>query len=379
MVSKLDKKGKVDAGKYGTEGYFTFSGSVKRANSSTLSVEIGKTETGLLTFTVSGTADATFKVSSTGSSNSSDFILRNADGNGVVAKGAKEALVVVTGTNATEIKNEGLKEGTYTVCNPASATNDRGIRLLSATVSETTGGSKPARADWSTVEVPTVISAVQSTDNKNYIEEIISGIVGYDGADALSVAMINADGEVAATQNAATNGTEHSVFFTPAASGTYTFSVKAIRADEEDKQGTETKSCEFVLPLTKPVIKGVTCQGGGKAKVAWNAVKEAEKYLVTVDGAYTTDGKSIEKEVTAPTTDTVVEGLKVDQEAVIYVTAVRGDDNKLSDGFSKKIVDEVQYEWAFTYYGPSASSSKNKYEGDATTGTVKVVADAGGG
>lgn len=379
VVSKLDKKGKVDAGKYGTEGYFTFSGSVKRANSSTLSVEIGKTETGLLTFTVSGTADATFKVSSTGSTNSSDFILRNADGNGVVAKGAKEALVVVTGTNATEIKYEGLKEGTYTVCNPASATNDRGIRLLSATVSETTGGSKPARADWSTVEVPTVISAVQSTDNKNNIEVKISGNVGYDGADALSVAMINADGEVAATQNAATNGTEHSVFFTPAASGTYTFSVKAIRADEEDKQGTETKSCEFVLPLTKPVIKGVTCQGGGKAKVAWNAVKEAEKYLVTVDGAYTTDGKSIEKEVTAPTTDTVVEGLKVDQEAVIYVTAVRGDDNKLSDGFSKKIVDEVQYEWAFTYYGPSASSSKNKYEGDATTGTVKVVADAGGG
>lgn len=379
VVSKLDKKGKVDAGKYGTEGYFTFSGSVKRANSSTLSVEIGKTETGLLTFTVSGTADATFKVSSTGSTNSSDFILRNADGNGVVAKGAKEALVVVTGTNATEIKYEGLKEGTYTVCNPASATNDRGIRLLSATVSETTGGSKPARADWSTVEVPTVISAVQSTDNKNNIEVKISGNVGYDGADALSVTMINADGEVAATQNAATNGTEHSVSFTPAASGTYTFSVKAIRADEEDKQGTETKSCEFVLPLTKPVIKGVTCQGGGKAKVAWNAVKEAEKYLVTVDGAYTTDGKSIEKEVTAPTTDTVVEGLKVDQEAVIYVTAVRRDDNKLSDGFSKKIVDEVQYEWAFTYYGPSASSSKNKYEGDATTGTVKVVADAGGG
>lgn len=379
VVSKLDKKGKVDAGKYGTEGYFTFSGSVKRANSSTLSVEIGKTETGLLTFTVSGTADATFKVSSTGSTNSSDFILRNADDNGVVAKGAKEALVVVTGTNATEIKYEGLKEGTYTVCNPASATNDRGIRLLSATVSETTGGSKPARADWSTVEVPTVISAVQSTDNKNNIEVKISGNVGYDGADALSVTMINADGEVAATQNAATNGTEHSVSFTPAASGTYTFSVKAIRADEEDKQGTETKSCEFVLPLTKPVIKGVTCQGGGKAKVAWNAVKEAEKYLVTVDGAYTTDGKSIEKEVTAPTTDTVVEGLKVDQEAVICVTAVRGDDNKLSDGFSKKIVDEVQYEWAFTYYGPSASSSKNKYEGDATTGTVKVVADAGGG
>ena len=203
--------------------------------------------------------------------------------------------------------------------------------------------------------------------------------IGYDGADKIAVTMFDAQGKEIETKNSSKEGSEVTVSFTPAASGTYTFSVKAIRADEEDKQGTETKSCEFVLPLTKPVIKGVTCQGGGKAKVAWNAVKEAEKYLVTVDGAYTTDGKSIEKEVTAPATDTVVEGLKVDQEAVIYVTAVRGDDKMTSAGFSKKIVDEVQYEWAFTYYGPSASSSKNKYEGDATTGTVKVVADAGGG
>ena len=379
VVSKLEQNVKIDAGKYGTEGYFTFSGSVKRAKSSTLSAELDKAEKGLLTFTVSGTADATFKVSSTGSDKSSVIILKDAAGDGVVAKGKEEALIVVAGTSATEIKYEGLKAGDYTLCSPLNEAYDRGFRLYSATVSETTGGSKPARADWSTVEVPTVISAAQSADNKNNIEVKISGNVGYDGADALSVTMINADGEVAATQNAATKGTEHSVSFTPAASGTYTFSVKAIRADEEDKQGTETKSCEFVLPLTKPVIKGVTCQGGGKAKVAWNAVKEAEKYLVTVDGAYTTDGKSIEKEVTAPATDTVVEGLKVDQEAVIYVTAVRGDDKMTSAGFSKKIVDEVQYEWAFTYYGPSASSSKNKYEGDATTGTVKVVADAGGG
>ena len=379
VVSKLEQNVKIDAGKYGTEGYFTFSGSVKRAKSSTLSAELDKAEKGLLTFAVSGTADATFKVSSTGSDKSSVIILKDAAGDGVVAKGKEEALIVVAGTSATEIKYEGLKAGDYTLCSPLNEAYDRGFRLYSATVSETTGGSKPARADWSTVEVPTVISAAQSADNKNNIEVKISGNVGYDGADALSVTMINADGEVAATQNAATKGTEHSVSFTPAASGTYTFSVKAIRADEEDKQGTETKSCEFVLPLTKPVIKGVTCQGGGKAKVAWNAVKEAEKYLVTVDGAYTTDGKSIEKEVTAPATDTVVEGLKVDQEAVIYVTAVRGDDKMTSAGFSKKIVDEVQYEWAFTYYGPSASSSKNKYEGDATTGTVKVVADAGGG
>ena len=380
VILNLGKGDKIEAGKYGTDGYFTFSGSVKRASSSVYSAEIGKAETGELTFIVTGTANATFKVSSTGSTNSSDFILKDEEGNGVVAKGATEALVVVAGTDAIEIKYEGLTAGTYTVCSPASGTNNnRGFRLLSATVSETTGGSRPARADWDTVEAPTVISAAQSTDNKNNIEVKISGNVGYDGADVLTVTMLNEAGEVVATQNAATNGTEHSMKFIPAASGTYAFAVKAIRADEEDKQGAETKSCEFILPLTQPVIKGVTCLGGGKAKVAWSAVKEAEKYLVTVAGTYTTNGNSIEKEVTAPATEAEIEGLKVDQEAIVYVIAVRGADSQKSDGFKKMIVDKQQYEWAFTYYGPGASSTKNTYTGDASDGKVTIKAGEGGG
>lgn len=86
---------------------------MKRANSSTFAAEVGSVETGSLTFTVSSTANATFKVSSTGSANFSDFILKDGEGNGVTPKGATEALVVVTGTNATEIKYEGLTAGTY--------------------------------------------------------------------------------------------------------------------------------------------------------------------------------------------------------------------------------------------------------------------------
>lgn len=252
--------------------------------------------------------------------------------------------------------------------------------IFKVVVTEEAGGTvKPERKNWNEVANPVIAAAEVNAENAGQIDVKVTAEIGYDGADKIAVTMFDAQGKEIETKNSSKEGSEVTVSFTPAASGTYTFSVKAIRADEEDKQGTETKSCKFVLPLTKPVIKGVTCLGGGKAKVAWNAVKEAEKYLVTVDGAYTTDGKSIEKEVTAPATDTVVEGLKVDQEAVIYVAAVRGDDKMTSAGFSKKIVDEVQYEWAFTYYGPSTSSSKNKYEGDATTGTVKVVADAGGG
>lgn len=253
-----------------------------------------------------------------------------------------------------------------------------GNYIFKVEVTETAGGTdeKPPRAAWDTVAAPVIKSAVQ---NEGSVDVTVTAEIGYDGADKIAVTMSDDQGNPVETKNSSKEGSEATVSFAPGASGTYTFSVKAIRAEEEDKQGTETMNCTFVLPLTKPVIKGVTCLGGGTAKVAWSAVKEAEKYLVTVDGAYTANGEKIEQEVTAPTTDIVLEGLKIGQEAVINVTAVRGADQMASDGFKKNIVDEVQYEWAFTYYGPSTSSSKNKYEGDATTGTVKVLAASGGG
>ena len=367
----------------GTEDYFTLIYSAKtKVDSSSKSFDDGYSSSQRVNFgdVVSVDKNAIkFKTSNAatvkiwwaeGGDNNRQMAILN--GSGTVVAQTKETLAK-NAACCSELKVE--KAGTYYL--GSSIGNNYIFKVV---VTEEAGGTvKPERKNWSEVANPVITAAEVNAEKAGQIDVTVTAEIGYDGADKIAVTMSDAQGEEIETKNSSKEGSEATVSFTPAASGTYTFSVKAIRADEEDKQGTETKSCEFVLPLTKPVIKGVTCQGGGKAKVAWNAVKEAEKYLVTVDDAYTTDGKSIEKEVTAPTTDTVVEGLKVDQEAVIYVTAVRGDDNKLSDGFSKKIVDEVQYEWAFTYYGPSASSGKNKYEGDATTGTVKVVADAGGG
>ena len=367
----------------GTEDYFTLIYSAKtKVDSSSKSFDDGYSSSQGVNFgdVVSVDKNAIkFKTSNAatvkiwwaeGGDNNRQMAILN--GSGTVVAQTKETLAK-NAACCSELKVE--KAGSYYL--GSSIGNNYIFKVV---VTEEAGGTvKPERKNWSEVANPVITAAEVNAEKAGQIDVTVTAEIGYDGADKIAVTMFDIQGEEIETKNSSKEGSEATVSFTPAASGTYTFAVKAIRADEEDKQGTETKSCEFVLPLTQPVIKGVTCLGGGKAKVAWNDVKEAEKYLVTVDGAYTTDGKSIEKEVTAPTTDTVVEGLKVDQEAVIYVTAVRGDDNKLSDGFSKKIVDEVQYEWAFTYYGPSASSSKNKYEGDATTGTVKVVADAGGG
>ena len=384
-LTAFGEGGKADGEKEtaGTDNYFTLIYSTKtKVDSSSKTFDDGYSSSQRVSFGGVVSVDknaikfetsnaATVKIWwAEGGDNNRQMAILN--GSGTVAAQTKETLKK-NAACCSELKLE--EAGTYYL---GSIIGNNYI--FKVVVTEEAGGTvKPERKKWNEVANPVITAAEVNAENAGQIDVKVTAEIGYDGADKIAVTMFDAQGKEIETKNSSKEGSEVTVSFTPAASGTYTFSVKAIRADEEDKQGTETKSCEFVLPLTKPVIKGVTCLGGGKAKVAWNAVKEAEKYLVTVDGAYTTDGKSIEKEVTAPATDTVVEGLKVDQEAVIYVAAVRGDDKMTSAGFSKKIVDEVQYEWAFTYYGPSTSSSKNKYEGDATTGTVKVVADAGGG
>lgn len=367
----------------GTEDYFTLIYSAKtKVDSSSKSFDDGYSSSQRVNFgdVVSVDKNAIkFKTSNAatvkiwwaeGGDNNRQMAILN--GSGTVVAQTKETLAK-NAACCSELKVE--KAGTYYL--GSSIGNNYIFKVV---VTEEAGGIvKPERKNWSEVANPVITAVEVNAEKAGQIDVTVTAEIGYDGADKIAVTMSDAQGEEIETKNSSKEGSEATVSFTPAASSTYTFSVKAIRAEEEDKQGTETKSCEFVLPLTKPVIKGVTCQGGGKAKVAWNAVKEAEKYLVTVDGTYTTDGKSIEKEVTAPVTEIIIEGLKVDQEAAIYVTAVRGADQKKSDGFKKKIVDELQYEWAFTYYGPSTSSSKNKYQGDASTGTARVIANGGAG
>ena len=68
--------------------------------------------------------------------------------------------------------------------------------------------------------------------------------------------MINAAGTVVDTQSYANDASEYSVTFTPEASGEYTFSVRAIRRNETDKAGAETKTLSFTLPLVAPTITG---------------------------------------------------------------------------------------------------------------------------
>lgn len=240
--------------------------------------------------------------------------------------------------------------------------------IFKVIVTETTGGTeKPVRADWSTVENPEIISAVQ---NAGKVDVTVKTNIGYDGADKIEVAMSDAEGSVIGTAKSSKEGNKAVVSFTPAASGTYTFTVKAIRDGEEDKAGN-SMNADFVLPLTAPKISSATNVGKGAVALEWSEVKEAEKYVVTVEG---TDNKT-----ESTTTAATISGLKVGNMYTISVVAVRGEDVSGKGTTEVTVVDEAQRVWRVSTYGSSTDSKNNGVIGNANDGKVTVYSEGGKG
>ncbi len=377
IISKLEKKAAIPEGKYGTDNYFTLSGTATRGNSNTYSAELGKAENGTLSFTVQGTASVTISITSTGSSNTSDFALLKSDGTKVIPDGETTGIITVYGTNPVkEVKYSKLEAGTYQICSPKDGNNTgRGVRILSAKVSDTTGGSRPARADWSTVEAPTLVSAKQITD-KNDIEVKVTGLVGYDGADTLVITMKDEAGTVVKTQSVAKDGKDFTVTFTPENSGKYVFSVVATRDGEENKAAENTLDVDFALVLATPVISSATSKGNNSVEVIWGAVKEATGYIVTA----ATEG---EKEVTvtakADETTALLTGLIVGKTYTISVVAVRGEDKTNPGTATVTVTAEAQRVWSKSTYGSSTDSKNNGVIGNANDGKVTVYSEGGKG
>ncbi len=360
-LTALADKEAVAAGTAFADGYFKTEGTItKRTNSdgTVKSVELGKNATGALQFTVTGTADVTIAMSSTGGSNTSAAALIDADGN-VVAN--NECITEVSTTAATTMTYTGLAEGTYKVVSPESTYN-RGARLYSVVVEQTSSGSRPARADWANVAAPVITEVALDTENANKINVSVNVFIGYDGADSVAVAMKDAEGNVVDTQNYASDATEVTLTFAPANSGTYTFEATASRINETDKAATETKTIDFVLPLTIPNIKGAYNVGNGNVEVEWDAVKEAEKYVVTVEGT------NISMETTG--LKVTVEGLEIGKTYTIKLEAVRGND-AASATVEKTVEASAEVKWYFSAYGSSTNTSSNGYE-ELEDGSVRV-------
>ena len=368
-ITTAEKKADIAAGKYGTEGYFTLSGKVTRGNSSTFSAELAKgaddKEEGALTFTVTGTADVVVTATSTGSTNTSDLALVDASGNKI------DGIKAVTGTKPeTEIKYTNLVAGTYSIIAPKDGENNRGVRILKTVVTQTSGGERPARADWSGVAAP-VLGDVTSKDGK--ITVPFTMVIGYDGADKVVVTMTDEAGKEVASESYAKDTTGASVTFTPSASGKYTFSIKAVRDGGADKTGAETKTADFVLPLATSAIGSIYNKGNGSVAVEWSAVKEATSYVVE----YSNDGKNWASLDAADKTEATIKGLTVGSEYSVRVVAKRGEDSTTSKEATIKVTKEAQQKWGQITYGNGASSSKDSFTGSANEGKVTIKSASG--
>ena len=368
-ITTAEKKADIAAGKYGTEGYFTLSGKVTRGNSSTFSAELAKgaddKEEGALTFTVTGTADVVVTATSTGSTNTSDLALVDASGNKI------DGIKAVTGTKPeTEIKYTNLVAGTYSIIAPKDGENNRGVRILKTVVTQTSGGERPARADWSGVVAP-VLGDVTSKDGK--ITVPFTMVIGYDGADKVVVTMTDESGKEVASESYAKDTTGASVTFTPSASGKYTFSIKAVRDGGADKTGAETKTADFVLPLATSAIGSIYNKGNGSVAVEWSAVKEATSYVVE----YSNDGKNWASLDAADKTEATIKGLTVGSEYSVRVVAKRGEDSTTSKEATIKVTKEAQQKWGQITYGNGASSSKDSFTGSANEGKVTIKSKSG--
>lgn len=222
------------------------------------------------------------------------------------------------------------------------------------------------RADWSTVSAPAVVDATRNANGALSVS--VNGAVGHNGADYLLVNMYDKSEQLlSSVKITSAKNTHEDILFNPSSSGEYVLEAILHRDSEEDKVN-EKYTVNYVLPLDVPYITNCANLGGGSVRVVWNEVKEAESYVVYVNG----------KEYTTVTSHAVtVSDLTDGSTAKIKVKAVRGSES--SDFCETSIkVGLAEVDWNYVVYGPSASTSKNSYKVNSD-GSVTLIASSNGG
>lgn len=231
------------------------------------------------------------------------------------------------------------------------------------------GETPPARADWAGVAAPSITSAADNGTGNVVVN--VDALIGHDGADELLVHMYRGE-ELIATKGSVTEKESHTLVFTPADSGNYTFKTELLRAGEETKSGAEA-SADFVYVLAAPYISTVTSKGGGTIEIKWGGVHEAESYNIYQDGVKIAN-------VEGGYISYLATGLTIDQKYTFIVSAVRGSEEVKSAEASTIASLEAKQPWGFTVYGPSTNDDSNGYRGSVNDdGWVTVYSEGGKG
>ena len=222
--------------------------------------------------------------------------------------------------------------------------------LFKLEVTETVG-SKAPRADWADVALPVIKSAEVDPKAPGTVNVTVTGAVGYDAADQITVIMRDADGWQLKSLNSLAEKDEHVLSFTPEESGTYVFYVAATREKETAvHKGEKTAQVEFTYPLETPIMKYAVNDGKGGLTVEWNPVKEATGYVVTAGNkTVTTTGLNATK--------ATVEGLKIGDKVKVTVKALRDKEvGKDCEAMETTVSDKPEVAWVFSVFGQSTST-----------------------
>ncbi len=368
-----------DTQQAGTEDYFTLIYSAKtKVDASNKSFDDGYTGSQRVNFggVVSPSKNA-IKFTTSGPATVKVWWAQGGDDNRQIAI-LNAAGTQVTATAETLAKNaacistlELSEAGTYYL---GSIINNNYI--FKVQVTETSGGSvKPPRAEWSTVPVPVINTVALNPDSTGKVDVTVSALVGYDGADKVTVTMLDAQGNVVETRPSSREASSHTLTFTPAATGIYTFKAVLSRKDETDKESA-TKTFSFTLPLAAPVMKSVTSSGNGTATVKWNAAPEADSYIVSATPVGDT---TVAATVTTSELQAVLTGLTVGQRYTFSVVAVRGSEKSKASSMEAEITQEAQREWTFAAYGTGVDTKNNGHTGNINEGSVTVFGEGGKG
>ncbi len=374
-MDAFDKGAKADGDTTAYDSYFTVLWSKNsKVDSSTKTWDDGYTSSQRINFGGAGSDEKNaIKFTTSGEAKVKIWWAKNGDSDRQMAIFDTDGKAVVS-TEGEHASNQPFLDtlelteaGTYFL----GSTNG-GNYIFKVEVTEA-GGPKEPRAMWAGLVNPYIEGVSVDSEDPGKLNVTVHGVVGYDGADQITVVMRDGDGWQLKSLSSLKETDTHVLSFEPEETGDYVFSVSASREDEDSvHNGSKTVAVSFTYPLGVPVMKYAVNDGKGGITVEWNSVKEATGYIVKAgDKSVTVDGGN--------TTRAVVSGLTVGKEYDVSVAAVRANETgKACEPMKTTVSETAEIAWVFSTFGQSTSLKNNGYE-EKDNGDVRVYSINGSG
>ena len=197
---------------------------------------------------------------------------------------------------------------------------------------------------------PVITSVERSTDDESrmyvYFDfETVSG-----GGEKAEVKLFDSEmREIDSKTVGRSRKNEKKTFFKPSSSGTYYIEVLGIRGDEEISSGVY--EIVWTYPLFSPVASAVN-QGDNTIRLSWNEIKEADGYLVRMNG----------EEYRTEECEMIFSGLQSGVKYSFSVSSIRKDEIREGETIYKTARETKDRVWTFTRFGQSTKEALNTHD-----------------